>query len=116
MDTQQKIKMTPLPEDILDDSKYDLLDELKEKTKQCVNIFDKFCYKTLKKLGYKGLLSEEKKLENFIVKNNIVIANKNNGFPIITWILKDKEIKSVLIIYELNLYGKGIDYREEFFI
>lgn len=105
----EKVK---LRDDIIGESRKDLV---KDKINECSKLTDKFILKTLRKLGFKGLLSEEIKLKNFIEKNNIEIANKNNCLPIITWILKDKEIKSVLIIYGLNLYGKDIDYREEFY-
>ena len=111
MDTQQKIKMTPLPDDILEDSKYDLLDELKEKSKQCANIIDKFCYKTLTKLGYKGFLTEEIKLKKFVDENKISIIYGGISH-IIYQIKKDGILVSMLIIY--NFFSN--EYREEFFI
>lgn len=111
MDTQQKIKMTPLPEDILEDSKYDILEEIKNQSKRWASILDKFCYKTLKKLGYKGLLTEEIKLKKFVDENKISMIYGGNS-PIIYQIKKDGVLVSTLIIN--NFYGE--DYREEFFI
>lgn len=73
------------------------------------NVIDKFCEKSIKKLGYKGNLNDMQKIRCFLEENNIELEQNNTENGIHYYLKQNHKIKSVLIV-ETDLVTNTINY------